>query len=66
VEHSAITNTIKQLSELQGFAHSIVPVDAHGMVSVEALQDAITPQTALVSLCLRQQRGLEASIPFRH
>ncbi len=50
VEHSAITNTIKQLSELQGFAHSIVPVDAHGMVSVEALQDAITPQTALVSL----------------
>ncbi|MFZ4825933.1 MAG: cysteine desulfurase family protein [Phototrophicaceae bacterium] len=50
VEHSAITNTIKQLSDLQGFEQSIAPVDAYGIVSVESLQNTITQQTALVSI----------------
>ena len=50
VEHSAITNTMKQLADLQGFDYTVVPVDTNGIVSPETLQSAIHDRTAMVSI----------------
>ena len=50
VEHSAITNTMKQLADLQGFDYTVVPVDTNGIVSLETLQSAIHDRTAMVSI----------------
>ena len=49
VEHLSILNPCKFL-ERQGFKVTWLPVDAYGTVSVEALQEAIGPDTILVSV----------------
>lgn len=50
VEHSAITNTMKQLADLQGFDYTVVPVDTNGVISPETLQSVIHERTAMVSI----------------
>ncbi|TEB17248.1 Cysteine desulfurase [Pelotomaculum sp. FP] len=49
VEHHAVLNTVKALGK-QGFETTILPVDRYGMVSVEAVRDAITDKTTLITI----------------
>ncbi|HZW83876.1 MAG TPA: cysteine desulfurase NifS [Candidatus Deferrimicrobium sp.] len=49
VEHHAILDTCKYL-EKQGFKLTILPVDEDGLLSVEALEKALTQETILVSI----------------
>lgn len=49
VEHHAVLDTCKDL-EKQGFIVTYLPVDEHGLVAPEAVREAITDQTILVSL----------------
>ena len=49
IEHSSILETAKEL-ETQGFEVSYIPVDEHGVVSIEELIHAIRRDTILVSV----------------
>jgi cysteine desulfurase len=49
IEHPAITEVCAFLQR-QGFAVSYVPVDEQGLVHVEDLEKALTPQTLLISV----------------
>jgi cysteine desulfurase len=49
IEHEAVLNTVKALSR-RGWKTTMLPVDATGIVAVDALQAAITDDTALVSV----------------
>ena len=49
IEHEAILNTAKALAR-RGCQVTIVPVDARGIVSVDAVREAVTKQTAVVSV----------------
>ena len=49
IEHEAVLNTLKALAR-RGWRVTLLPVDATGIVSPEALRDAITDDTALVSV----------------
>jgi cysteine desulfurase len=50
VEHSAVTNTIKQMVDLMGFEQTIIPVDQYASVEPTAYADLITEQTSLTSV----------------
>ena len=49
IEHEAVLTTLKALAR-RGWQTTLLPVDASGIVSPDALRAAITPQTALVSV----------------
>jgi cysteine desulfurase len=49
IEHEAVLNTMKALAR-RGWRVTIVPVDASGLVSIERMREAITGDTALVSV----------------
>ncbi len=49
IEHEAVLNTFKALAK-RGWRTTLLPVDATGVVSPEALAAAITDDTALVSV----------------
>ena len=49
IEHEAVLNTVKALGK-RGWATTLLPVDRRGIVSPEALEAALTPETALVSI----------------
>jgi cysteine desulfurase len=49
IEHEAVLNTLKALAR-RGWKTTIVPVDQSGIVSPARLQDAVTGETALVSV----------------
>ena len=49
VEHHAILHACEQL-EKEGFSVTFLPVDEYGMVSVAAVEAAITPETILISV----------------
>jgi cysteine desulfurase len=49
IEHEAVLKTVKALAR-RGWSATLVPVGASGIVEVEALEAAITPQTAIVSV----------------
>ena len=49
IEHEAVLNTMKALGR-KGWRVTLVPVDASGIVSVDRMRDAITSDTALVSV----------------
>ncbi len=51
IEHHAVLHTLKKL-EKQGFSVTYLPVDASGIVSVEAVADAIGDDTCLVSVMM--------------
>jgi len=49
IEHEAVLNTMKALAK-RGWRVTTLPVDASGIVSPDRLRDAITDDTALVSV----------------
>jgi len=49
IEHEAVLNTLKALAR-RGWQTTLVPLDATGVVSPDRLRDAITADTALVSI----------------
>ena len=49
IEHHVILNTCKNL-EKQGVRVTYLPVDAYGRVKLDALQEALCPETILVSI----------------
>lgn len=49
IEHMSVINTFKYLQK-EGFKTTYVPVDKYGIVDVEALKNAITDQTILISV----------------
>ena len=51
VEHPAVIEVCKWLEE-QGFRVTVLPVDGHGLVAPADLEQAITPETILVTVML--------------
>lgn len=49
IEHMSVINPCKDLSK-QGFHVTYLPVDHYGTVDIEALKDAVTDKTILVSI----------------
>lgn len=49
VEHASVANPMKYLEE-QGFRVTYLPVDKDGIISLEALQEALCEETILVSV----------------
>lgn len=49
IEHEAVLNTMKALAR-RGWKVTTIPVDASGIVSADRLRDAMTDDTALVSV----------------
>ena len=49
VEHPAVIEVCRYL-ETMGFALTVVPVDAYGVVDLSALKKALTPETTLISV----------------
>lgn len=49
IEHPAVSNPMKFLEE-QGFSVTYLDVDQYGEISLEQLENAITPETILVSI----------------
>ena len=49
IEHEAVLNTLKALSR-HGWRTTLVPVDRSGVVSVDAVRDALADDTAIVSV----------------
>lgn len=49
IEHEAVINTFKALAR-RGWSTTLLPMDATGIVAPDALREALTDKTALVSL----------------
>ena len=49
IEHPAVLDTCAYLAQ-QGYTVTYVPVDAHGVVAPEAVREALTDETILVSI----------------
>jgi cysteine desulfurase len=49
IEHEAVINTFKALAK-RGWSTTLLPMDATGIVAPDALREALTDKTALVSL----------------
>src|SRR5687768_8471776 len=49
IEHEAVLNTFKSLAK-RGWRTTVLPLDASGIVSADRLREALTDDTALVSL----------------
>lgn len=50
IEHEAVLESCRYLERYHGFTVTLVPVDADGVVTVEALTAALRPDTTLVSI----------------
>lgn len=50
IEHPAILNTMKYLEEEEGYRVTYLPVDMYGRVRLDALKEALCPETILVSI----------------
>jgi cysteine desulfurase len=49
IEHKAVLDPVRRLGR-EGWQMTILPVDAHGRVSVEQIAQTLTPRTVLVSV----------------
>ena len=49
IEHVAVLESFKSL-EQEGFSVSYIPVDHYGCLRIDKLEEAITPQTVLISV----------------
>lgn len=49
IEHHAVLHTVEQL-EREGFRATYLPVDRDGVISLEALAEAVGPETVVVSV----------------
>src|SRR5271157_907001 len=50
IEHAAVLDTMKYLEKSHGFELTVLPVDQYGTVSPESVEEAIRPNTILVSI----------------
>lgn len=50
IEHGAISKTVEQLTRLQGFERTVLPVDRDGLVHVEDFIAACRPETTVASV----------------
>ena len=50
IEHHAIGHTVEQLEQHFGFEVTSVPVDRHGLVNPTDVEQAIRPDTAIISI----------------
>lgn len=50
IEHPAILNTMRYLEEEEGFRVTYLPVDEAGRIQLDALREALCPETILVSV----------------
>lgn len=50
IEHPAILNTMRYLEEEEGYRVTYLPVDEFGRVRLDALKEALCPETILVSI----------------
>lgn len=50
VEHSAVSETIKQLAGAQGFNQTVLPVDSFGLIGLEDFAAACSPDTVIASV----------------
>lgn len=50
IEHPAVLNTMRYLEEEEGFRVTFLPVDRFGRVKLSDLQEALCPETILVSV----------------
>ena len=50
IEHPAILNTMRYLEEEEGFRVTYLPVDETGRIRMDALREALCPETILVSV----------------
>ena len=50
IEHPAILNTMRYLEEEEGFRVTYLPVDSFGRIKLDALKEALCPETILVSV----------------
>ena len=50
VEHSAVTNTMRQMSQLMGFESVVLPVDRYGLVNTFAFREACEQGGAIASI----------------
>ena len=50
IEHPAILNTMRYLEEEEGYRITYLPVDMYGIVRLDALKEALCPETILVSI----------------
>src|SRR5690606_3203792 len=49
IEHHAVLHTVEAL-EKEGFTATYLPVNSDGLVDLAALEEAITPETVVVSI----------------
>lgn len=50
IEHPAILNTMRFLEEEEGYKVTFLPVDRYGRIKLDALKDALSDETILVSV----------------
>ncbi len=50
IEHPAVLNAMRYLEEEEGFRVTYLPVDSKGKMKLEALKEALCPETILVSV----------------
>ena len=50
IEHAAILKTLQFLEEEEGFRITYLPVDENGIVKLDALKEALCPETIMVSV----------------
>ena len=50
IEHSAVLKTLQFLEEEEGFKITYLPVDENGIVKLDALKEALSPETIMVSV----------------
>ena len=50
IEHSAVLKTLQFLEEEEGFRITYLPVDENGIVKLDALKEALCPETIMVSV----------------
>ena len=51
-EHSAVGQTVQQLAQVQGFTHSLLPVDFYGRCALADFESACQPDSVLASIML--------------
>jgi cysteine sulfinate desulfinase/cysteine desulfurase-like protein len=62
VEHDAVVEVAKYL-ESKGFSYSAVPVDAFGAVNVRDVEEALRPDTRIVSIMHANNEVASTSAP---